>query len=136
MKERIVLFDVGNYDEVSPSFWINSQLTVVAFGLAEEDEITFEAVAVPAPLADPCKCPPSKVSMPSVADRFPLQCCGEDIKITSDRPYVILDAPQHITLRAVLHSKHPELIRAWAATTNTPNLSQWQKGCGCDNKGV
>ena len=119
--------------DISQPFTIKSQVTVVAFGLEGDDEVTFEVVLLSTALQPSCQCPPGQVVMPSVAAAFPLDCCGTPIKLTAERPFVVLDAPQGFPLRAAWNVLPSEGQIVMYEETNTPNLTARLNGCPCED---
>lgn len=134
MKNRIKLFWPDNLTPESDTFQIEygKQMTITAIGLEDDEEVTFQMVHVPAIDPDKCACPPGKVELPSVAAYTTLKCCGKDIKLTKDNPVVILDNPQRMLLRAVLDADDPDGIWVWAIESDTHNINDRLRGCGCD----
>lgn len=130
---RIPLFWPQHVEPESQTFQIphGMQLTVVAVGLQEGDEVTFQIVHVPTIDLDDCACVPSIAVMPSVAAYTDLMCCGEKITLTVDNPHIILDSPQRMLMRAVLVAEEPDSVFVWALETNTPNVTDRLRGCAC-----
>lgn len=134
MKNRIVLFNADPTAPThSPTFSIDygKQVTITAMGLQAGDDIGFEMVYVPSLNPDECSCPPIPAVLPSVAASESLQCCGSPIQLTSGAPVIVLDVPQRTLLRAVLTAADPSSVWAWATDTNTPDLNDRLRGCGC-----
>lgn len=129
-----ILFQPNIISDQSDTFVIGygRQITAIAFGLQAGDEITFQAVHVPAIDPDTCACIPHNVELPSVAAHFPLMCCGKEVKLTKDHPYVILDAPQRTLLRAIRNVADPDIVVAWVVETDTPDLNDRLRGCPCE----
>lgn len=128
------LIDSNKLDGISDTFeiGIGEQLTVIALGLEVGDTVTFSIVALSRFVPDPCVCPPYNVVMPSITDEVPLSCCGGVITLTRDRPYVILDAPQAVKLRATLTGTLPLTTQVVAyEKTSTPNPTDYMRGCPC-----
>ena len=73
---------------------IGGQLMIMAFGLQEDDEVTLDMLKVDTS-RPPNACAP--VVTPSVSDIIPLE-----YKLTAAKPYIILDSPQGVPLRASL----------------------------------
>lgn len=119
--------------DISQPVTLKSQLTFVAFGLEGTDEVSFEVVLLSAPLQAGCQCPPGQVVMPSVAQSFPLTCCGEPIKLTESNPFVIIDAPQGFMLRALWNVLPTEGQVVMCEETATPNLNGRLRGCPCED---
>lgn len=118
--------------DVSQPITLKSQLTIAAFGLGGEDEVTFEVVILSDPLKPSCACPPGQVAMPSVAQTFPLECCEVPIKLTSSRPFVVLDTPQGFLIRAAWNVLPTAGQIVMYEETNTPNLTSRLNGCPCE----
>ena len=119
--------------DVSQPITLKAQYTFAAFGLLGADEVLFEAVLLTDPLKAGCQCPPGQVAMPTVAQSFPLTCCGAQIKLTPDQPFIVLDAPQGFLIRAswnVLPTTGQVVL--YEATT-TPNLNGRLRGCPCED---
>lgn len=116
--------------DVSQPITLKNQLTVVAFGLMDDDEVIFEVVLLSDPIKASCECPPGQVVMPNVAQAFPLNCCeGGAIKLTPTNPFVILDAPQGFLIRASWNVLPTSGQIVLYEETNTPNLSNCLRGC-------
>lgn len=132
--EKKVLFTPQDNNEQSDTFFVGhgKQITVFAFGLAPDEYISFEIIFSPAVRKDLCICPPLKAQMPSVADAVPLSCCGQEVRLTSTNGFVIIDAPQNVDMRAVLHAKDRAGIYAWASDSNTSYVTDRMRGCPCE----
>jgi len=116
--------------DISQPITLKSQLTLVAFGLEDTDEVTFEVVLLSTPLQPSCQCPPGQVVMPSVAQAFPLTCCdGSVIKLTPARPFIVLDAPQGFLIRATWNVLPTAGQVVMVEETGTPNLTDCLRGC-------
>lgn len=131
-----MLIDADSVDGVSPTFSVDEQATIYAAGLAPGDTVSLEMVLISDPVkADPCACPPGNVTLPGVEDAMPLQCCGELITLSRERPYVIIDAPLNQLLRARLHQAAPDTQidtqRVWTRPTKTANVNDRLRGCPC-----
>lgn len=129
-----LLIDRDTVDATSPAFTLgdNDQVTIFAMGLNPDDRVVFELVMFGGLLNEDCTCPPLAVKPVAVQDVVPLRCCADEIVLTRDRPYVILDAPQNIPLRARLLSVDPvDQQRVWLRHTNTPNPTDYMRGCAC-----
>lgn len=111
---------------------LKSQLTIAAFGLTNTDEVTFEVVILTDPLKASCQCPPGQVILPSVAQSFPLDCCGTAITLTPARPFVVLDTPQGFLIRASWNVLPTDGQIVMYEETNTPNLNSRLNGCPCE----
>jgi len=118
--------------DVSQPFQLKSQITVVAFGLQEDEEVTFEVVLVDSGRQASCQCPPGQVVMPTVLHSFPLDCCGTPIKLTAERPFVVIDAPQGFSLRAAWNVLPTDGQVVMYEETTTPNLNARLNGCPCE----
>lgn len=134
MKNRMTLFygDPSAPPE-SDTFIIpmGGQITVTAVGLDADDTITFQHVYVPSIDPDQCGCPPGNVTLPSVAGMTELRCCGNPVTLSADNPVVILDNPQRSLIRAVLNATDPSVVWAWAIETDTSDINDRLRGCGC-----
>lgn len=116
---------------VSPPFEIREQITVVALGLEPLDVVTFWLVLQTTPVRDPCACPPGQVVLPAVLDEVQLRCCGTPVVLTRANPFVVLDAPQGITMRAKLATITPSTQSVVYQETNTANVNDRMRGCPC-----
>lgn len=137
MKNRITLFEGDpSAPPESDTFIIpqGSQLTITAIGLDPGDTITFQMVYVPSLDPDRCSCPPGTVTLPSVAGFAELRCCGSAVTLGPDNPVVILDNPQRTLLRAVLNAVDPSSVFAWAVETDTSDINDRLRGCGCSGQ--
>lgn len=131
----IQLFYPNQLAEVSGTFAVpvGGQLTVYGFGLQPGDKITFEMLYVPTLKGEPCETPPGgQAELPQAAAVAPLLCCGKEIAVTIDNPYVVIDAPQNILLRAVLEAEDIPSIASWAIETKTANVNDRMRGCQCE----
>jgi hypothetical protein len=102
-----VIFNESSITGVSlVNFTIDKQVTVAALGIPVGAEVTFEMVRLSTPSYEPvcpgsCEMPP--VQFASEIAWQPLMCCnGSKVKVTSNNPYILLDSPQHVRLRALL----------------------------------
>lgn len=102
-----VLISRNHLDGVSDTFAFVSQATVYAMGLQPGDEVHLSIVLVSSLLVEACVCPPGRVTLPTIADEVPLRQCGAPVILTRDNPFVVLNAPQHIRLRAKLVQDDP-----------------------------
>ena len=116
---------------ISIPFEIRHQITVVALGLEPLDTVTIWLVLQTTPVRDPCACPPGQVVLPSVLDEVQLACCDVPIVLNRDRPFVVLDAPQGISLRAKLVTITPSTQWVGYQETSTANVNDRMRGCPC-----
>lgn len=82
---------------------VGQQITLVAQGLQNTDRVVVEVITTTpsAPGMDPC-CP-GPVALPEVATAEPLRCRnGARAILTASHPWLVLDAPQDVELRARL----------------------------------
>lgn len=126
------LFHKGALSPYSPVFSVKKQVTVFAFGLEAGDYIEFELVYVPTASGDPCECVPFQAELPQVGATAPLMCCSGRIRLTNTTPFVIIDAPQSVGIRAVLTAADPTAVVAWLEETDTPNVTDRLRGCPCE----
>lgn len=117
--------------DTSQAHDIGQQLTIVAQGLEDTDEVTVWLVQLSRFEMPPCSCPPGKVLMPSVLSETQLRCCGEPIVLTADMPYVILDAPQGWKFRVKWNVANPTTQVVSFEQTNTQNVNDRMRGCPC-----
>lgn len=88
------------------NFVIDTQVTVAALGLPTGATVTFEIVQLSSPSRDQlrpgcCEVPVDKLS--NELSWQPLMCCeGQPVRVNNANPYIVLDAPQHVRLRAVV----------------------------------
>lgn len=107
---QIIKQGAGN----STAFIIQSgkQLTLFAQGLAEDDYVEVEVVTLsraPEFSGNPC-CDMAATEI-EVIGFAPLMCApSSPVRMTADIPYVIIDAPQMVTLRAVVHASPAALV--------------------------
>lgn len=101
------LFNPSSISGVSlVNFTIDSQVTVAALGLPAGATVTFEMVQISSPVRETicpgsCEIPP--VQFPSETAWQPLMCCeGQPVRVNTANPYIVLDAPQHVRLRALV----------------------------------
>jgi hypothetical protein len=116
---------------VSPTFEIREQITIVALGLEPLDVVTIWLVLQTTPVRDPCACPPGQVVLPAVLDEVQLRCCGTPVELTRNSPFVVLDAPQGITMRAKLATLTPSTQSVVYQETSTANVNDRMRGCPC-----
>jgi hypothetical protein len=139
MAEHIHLFNSESIGDISLShFTIEDQVTVVGFGLAAGETVTFEMGIFSAPprpdVCNPCEMP--AVVMPEPTFYQALKCCnGSNVTLSASNPVVVLDAPVDIRIRARLNgfvfgAAAPTVdVRAYA--TRTALIRTAQSGCGC-----
>lgn len=131
-----VLINRNVLSGVSDPFEVAGQITVYAYNLQPGERISFEVVALSELVKTACgSCPPAVV-LPSIVDAMPLNCCGEIITLTRDRPWVIIDSPQGAKLRAKLETSAgvavvPSDQLVVYSTTNTLNVNDRMRGCAC-----
>lgn len=89
------------------NFTIDSQVTVAAIGLPAGATVTFEMVQLNTPGREAmgngncCEVPAD--ILPHELAWQPLMCCeGQPVRVNSANPFIVLDAPQHVRLRALL----------------------------------
>lgn len=130
-----ILISRTRLDGVSDTFQILSQVTVYALGLQPGDVVSFYVALVSDIVRSACVCPPGNVVLPAVVDEVQLTCCGEPVTLTPDKPFVVLDAPQNIRMRAKLTQLDPDEPLStqvvWYNVTNTANVNDRLRGCPC-----
>lgn len=127
-----LLIDKDTVDGVSPTFHIGEQITVYAMGLESTDEVSLHMVILTDPAKPGCPCPPYNPTLPEVQDEVPLRCCGQEIILTRERPFVILNAPQRVKLRAKINNPGPlDTQTVWYEETTTKELTDEFRGCQC-----
>ena len=130
-----ILITRNHLDGVSDTFLIGTQSTVYAMGLQPGDVVEFFVCLVSDLVRSACVCPPGNVVLPSVVDEVPLTCCGVPITLDRDKPFVVLDAPQGIRLRAKLTQLDPNEPLStqivWFNNTHTANVNDRLRGCPC-----
>lgn len=136
MSQHKILIHNKVIDGVSPTFSVDEQATIYAAGLHATDQVVVEMVLISDPVQmDPCQCPPGNVQLPAVIDSMQLQCCGEAITLTRERPFVIIDAPLQQLLRVRLVQTDPNIPldtqRVWMRPTKTANVNDRLRGCPC-----
>ena len=102
-----VLFNPSSITGTSlVNFTIDTQVTVAALGLPAGATVTFEIVQLSSPSRDQLKPGCCEVPVDKLANELswqPLMCCeGQPVRVNSATPYIVLDAPQHVRLRAVV----------------------------------
>lgn len=130
---RNILFNKDSETPYSDVFTVTNQVTVVGLGFENPDDyVKFNIVKLSAskPL---CPCPPYLVETPNVVASAPLLCCGEEVRVSLANPFVIIDAPQKVTIQAVYvsaisGSNYAEV--GWS-DTNTANVNDRMRGCPC-----
>lgn len=132
------LISSNQLDGVSTTFEIRKEVTVHAQGLEPGDEVEFWIVQLTDPVRDPCACPPGVVTLPSVMDEVPLLCCGDRVILTRERPYVVLDGPQGVYLRAKLTGTDGDPFigpmttqRVYFVESESRHINDRMRGCAC-----
>lgn len=139
MSNNNILFDANSGAMDSPVFLLDKQITVIATGMAPDDYITFEVLQLlsgdPAKL---CGCRLTAASMATIELVKPLTCsmCGpevnsQEVRLTDNNTFVILDAPQGALLRAIYHGTGVDdgTAKVWYNTSDTPDLNDAMRGC-------
>jgi len=141
----ITLFNAASTAPISQPFTVVKQVTVYATGLVFGDEIQFETVtyaeAPPSaqdqgccdtPTCSPCIPNPGQI----VTGTARLTCCGcscasEDypIRLTADTPFIIIEAPQNVYIRAVYIGGNLGDFNIWTEQTETANVTDGMRGC-------
>lgn len=114
-------------DGVSDTFEISSQVTITALGLEPTDQVTFWLTLLSEPLKGECPCPPLTVQFPQVLDEVQLACCGTPVVLSRENPFVVLDAPQGIKLRAKINAQMLTTQRVLLRETTSKPIS-----CQCE----
>jgi hypothetical protein len=101
------LFNQSSISGVSlVNFTIVQQVTVAALGLPAGASVTFEMVQLSTPARDVmgqgcCEIPTDRLTSETAWQ--PLMCCeGKKVTLDSASPFIVLDAPQHVRLRALV----------------------------------
>lgn len=128
-----ILIDKDVLNGISAPFGVDRQMTVYASGLAGADYVEIQVVRINAARTASCECPPAKVTMPEVVWSTPLTCCGTAVRLTPAQPFVLIDFPQGVSMRAVLHSTDPDVSDrlVWVEQTNTAYPTDRMRGCPC-----
>lgn len=139
MSNNNILFDANSSALDSPVFLLENQLTVIATGMAPDDYITFEVLQLlsgdPAKL---CGCRLTAASNATIELVKPLTCsmCGpevnsQEVRLTDNNTFVILDTPQGALLRAIYHGTGVDdgTAKVWYNTSDTPDLNDAMRGC-------
>lgn len=138
-----VLFDKKSDSAVSAPFRVVNQITVFATGLLPGDEVQFETLkyAETEPTAPSCatNCDPClPVGSKMVIGAVRLRCCGSGcsspqaeypVRLTYETPYVVIDAPQNVDLRAVYIGANLGDFDMWYENTNTEGVTDAMRGC-------
>lgn len=138
MNTRIDLFNKDNLSDVSLNhFAIGKQTTVLGFGLAPAEYVTFEmsefdAPAPPPACTDPCNMPP--VTFPEPTMYQLLTCCdGSPITLSAANPVVVLNAPKDLRIRARYHGYAfagiPLSSRVYAYESEPSDIGAANTGC-------
>lgn len=128
-------------DGVSGAFNVGQQVTVMALGFDSATpgvEVHFELVYVKALSPENCECPPpGPVQIPGVTAAGKLRVGGALVKLSATNPFVVIDAPQYVMLRAVVagsasdpntvHDALEHLI-VWMQPTSTHMVSDALRG--------
>lgn len=86
----------------SEPFKIQHQITVFASGLQGTDTVEFDVVSITksAPASGDVCCP-GQVGLPDINSVNPLKTCdGTAVKLTAAKPWIVIDMPQQVPLRA------------------------------------
>lgn len=129
-----VLIDQDTVGGVSLPFTVpfGGQLTIFALGLSEEEAVEFEIVRYADPMNNGCACPPLVFEPVAPQLVAPLQSCNGVLQLTSDRPFLILDAPQGVPIRARFVGPAPVVgQQVWFENTNTPTPTDYMRGYDC-----
>lgn len=129
-----VLIDANVLNGLSMPFEVADQVTVTAYGLEPTDTVTFFMVQLNKTTPVPCQCPPGMVVMPAVVDEMQLLCCNVAITLTRQKPFVIIDSPQGVKLRAKLNTTGnvpPSTQLVEYKVTTTKNVTERMRGCAC-----
>lgn len=126
-----ILIDKNMLDGISDPFEVSDQVTVFAQGLEPTDTVTFFLVALSKFVGTPCVCPPGNVVLPAVVDETPLLCCDTPIVLDFEHPWVIIDAPQGLKIRAKLTAALITTQVVAYNETNTKNVTERMRGCAC-----
>lgn len=139
MSNNNILFDANSGAMDSPVFMLDKQITVIATGMAPDDFITFEVLQLLS--GDPiklCGCRLTAASMATIELVKPLTCsmCGpevnsQEVRLTDNNTFVILDTPQGALLRAIYHGTGVDdgTAKVWYNTTDTQDLNDAMRGC-------
>ena len=132
---------------VSETFDVDTQLTMFAFGLQANMRVSLWIVKISDPLAARCECPPFPVQLAQVEDEFPHECCNTPVYLTQDAPWVIIDAPQGVKMRAKLEENTgtesapvwelvapPDGQLVYIVETKVQNVTDCMRGCRCDDQ--
>jgi hypothetical protein len=102
-----VLFNTSSISGVSlVNFTIEKQVTVAALGLPPGATVTFEMVQLSSPTRDILQPGCCEVPLDRLANETswqPLMCCeGQPVRVNTANPFIVLDAPQAVRLRALI----------------------------------
>jgi hypothetical protein len=102
-----VLFNQASITGVSlVNFTIDKQVTIAALGLPAGASVTLEMVQLSSPTRESmgqgcCEIPADKLTSETAWQ--PLMCCeGKKVTLDSASPFIVIDAPQHVRLRALV----------------------------------
>lgn len=80
------------------------QVTLFAHGLQGADKVVVEVVSITKISGGGSLCCPEPVSLPEVVNAIPLQltcsCETGPVQLTAEKPWVVFDTPQMVSLRA------------------------------------
>jgi hypothetical protein len=101
------LFNPSSISGVSlVNFTIDTQVTIAALGLPAGASVNIEMVQISTPVRDqlcPGSCEIPAVQFPNETAWQPLMCCeGKKVTLNAASPYIVIDAPQHVRLRALI----------------------------------
>jgi len=138
-KNNNILFDANSVALDSPVFILDSQVTVIATGMAPDDYITFEILELKS--GDPlklCGCRIIEGTNAVIDLAKPLTCamCGpevnqQEVRLTELGTFVIIDAPQGVLMRAIYHGTgiDDHTVKVWYNNSDTPDLNDAMRGC-------
>lgn len=129
-----LLIDQDTVGGVSLPFTVpfGGQLTLFALGLSGAEVIEFEIVRYTDPMNNGCACPPLAFEPLAPQSVAQLQSCNGPLQLSPTRPFLILDAPQGVPLRARFVGASPVVgQQVWFENTNTPTPTDYMRGYDC-----
>ena len=95
---------IGTEVDTSQPFTIDKQVTLFATGLQGADKVVIEVVSMNRSGPGGDFCCPGSVTLPEVQSAVPLKLCfsctDTAVELTATKPWVVLDMPQKVPLRA------------------------------------
>jgi hypothetical protein len=134
------LFNFDSVANLSPRFYLDEQVTLVATGLASTDYIEFEVLTLvtteTGAVVSAGACQPGAIANVnvSVTGSAYLTCAtgATRFRVTALKPVIVIDSPQHSWLRAVYSGSSLGTFTVTATETTVENVDESLRGCAVD----